>query len=323
MLRILKNRLAVAVMALGSCLIPATASAGVFISVRIGPPVLPVYVQPPCPQPGYMWVPGYWAYGPMGYYWVPGVWVAPPRVGFLWTPGYWGFVGGIYSWHEGYWGPHVGFYGGVNYGFGYAGSGFVGGMWTGGAFRYNTAVTNVNTTVVRNVYVDRTVINNNTTIVNNRASFSGPGGVVAQPTAQERAYEGEQHFQPTSNQVAHAQMASQDRNQFLSNNNGRPAVASMDGVNGHRFNPQAGIAAPHSEVGERQVAQQQRIAQGIGQGQLSPGQARNLEQRQQNINHQVRADRQANGGKLTAQERRQVNREQNRASRQIHEDRQR
>ena len=55
-----------------------------------------------------------------GYYWVPGTWVQPPRVGVLWTPGYWGFVGGVYAFHAGYWGPHVGFYGGVNYGFGYA-----------------------------------------------------------------------------------------------------------------------------------------------------------------------------------------------------------
>ena len=44
------------------------------------------------------------------------------------------------------------------------GFGFIGGGWSGGVFRYNTAVVNVNTTVVRNVYVDRTVINNTTVI---------------------------------------------------------------------------------------------------------------------------------------------------------------
>ena len=93
---------------------PPQAHAGVFISVNIAPPVLPVYVQPALPAPGYIWTPGYWAYGDAGYYWVPGVWVSPPRVGVLWTPGYWGFVGGAYAWHGGYWGPHVGFYGGVN-----------------------------------------------------------------------------------------------------------------------------------------------------------------------------------------------------------------
>src|SRR5580658_8628583 len=86
------------------CAIPNTSKAGIEVSINIAPPVLPVYTQPPCPQDGYLWTPGYWAWGPAGYYWVPGVWVAPPRVGFLWTPGYWGYAGGIYGWHAGYWG---------------------------------------------------------------------------------------------------------------------------------------------------------------------------------------------------------------------------
>jgi hypothetical protein len=100
---------------------PASAqiAVGIGISVHVAPPVLPVYVQPPCPVEGYLWTPGYWAWGPAGYYWVPGVWMRPPAVGVLWTPGYWGYAGGVYGWHAGYWGPHIGFYGGVNYGFGY------------------------------------------------------------------------------------------------------------------------------------------------------------------------------------------------------------
>ncbi len=106
--------------------VPAPSYAGIAISITVAPPVLPVVVQPPCPVEGYIWTPGYWAYGDDGYYWVPGVWVAPPTPGLLWTPGYWGFGGGLYVWHAGYWGPHVGFYGGVNYGFGYFGHGFVG-----------------------------------------------------------------------------------------------------------------------------------------------------------------------------------------------------
>lgn len=304
-----KKLVAAAFLAAAFCLTPTDASAGVFISVRIGPPVLPIYVQPPCPQPGYLWVPGYWAYGDAGYYWVPGVWIAPPRVGLLWTPGYWAFTGGFYGWHPGYWGPHVGYYGGVNYGFGYVGVGFVGGVWAGGVFRYNTAVLNVNTAVVRNVYVDRTVIRN-TTIVN-RASFNGPGGVMAQPTPPERAFANEQHFQPTPNQIAHEHAASMDRNQFASINHGRPGATSMDAVNGHRFTPQA-----------RAAEQQQRIAQGVSRGQLAPGQTAHLERQEQRINEQVRADRQANGGRLTPQEHAQVNREQNHASREIHNDRQ-
>ena len=85
-------------------LIPVTSHAGVFISVGFAPPVLPVYVQPVCPEPGLMWTPGYWAYGPDGYYWVPGAWVPAPYEGALWTPGYWGWGGGLYVWHPGYWG---------------------------------------------------------------------------------------------------------------------------------------------------------------------------------------------------------------------------
>ena len=78
--------------ALALAALPAISSAGLFVgvSVNLAPPPLPVYVQPPCPQPGYLWVPGYWAWNDGAYYWVPGTWVLPPEVGLLWTPGYWG-----------------------------------------------------------------------------------------------------------------------------------------------------------------------------------------------------------------------------------------
>ncbi len=118
-------------------LVPASSYAGVFISVGFAPPVLPVYEQPPCPEEGWMWTPGYWAYGDDGYYWVPGTWVPAPYEGALWTPPYWGWSGGLYVFHTGYWGPHVGYYGGVNYGFGYMGIGFIGGRWHGHDFEYN------------------------------------------------------------------------------------------------------------------------------------------------------------------------------------------
>lgn len=97
--------------------------------ISIAPPELPVYEQPVIPGPGYLWTPGYWAWSPEngGYYWVPGTWLLPPQVGVLWTPGYWGWGGNTFIWNPGYWGPHIGFYGGVNYGFGYTGSGYEGG----------------------------------------------------------------------------------------------------------------------------------------------------------------------------------------------------
>lgn len=200
------------------------AQVSVGVSIRIGPPAIPVYTQPPCPYDGYLWVPGFWAYGDDGYYWVPGYWIAPPTVGYLWTPGYWGYDGGLYLWHAGYWGPHVGFYGGVNYGFGYGGVGFVGGRWAGGHFQYNTAIVNVNRTVVHNTYIDRTVVRTTTT---SRASFNGPGGVTARPTAQEEAAMHEHHIQRTSAQVTHQQTASRDRSGFASVNHGTPSHTAV------------------------------------------------------------------------------------------------
>jgi hypothetical protein len=260
-------------LALGLVLLvlPSAASAGVAVSINIAPPVLPVYVQPPCPTDGDLWTPGYWAWGPDGYYWVPGVWVAPPRVGVLWTPGYWGFVGGNYLWHAGYWGPHVGFYGGVNYGFGYGGIGFGGGIWAGNVFRYNSAVLNVNTAVVRNVYVDRTVIRN---VAVSHVSFNGPGGIRAQASAQELSAAREQHFQPTSNQMSHEQTAARDRTQLASANHGHPGTPAMDAVNGRRFNQQGrignGTPAPQQR---QQVSRQPGPAAKPQQASRQPGPA--------------------------------------------------
>ncbi len=237
-------KLSIACLSLATAVFTADGQVGmeVSISARIAPPPLPVYVQPACPMDGFLWTPGYWAYADDGYYWVPGVWVRPPHIGYLWTPPYWGFAGGVYGWHAGYWGTHVGFYGGVNYGYGYGGSGFVGGMWQGGGFRYNTAVMNVNTSVVHNTYVNRTVIN--TTVINNRTSFNGgPGGLAARPNAQEQMAMREQHVQATSEQVNHQQVMGRDRNQFASVNHGRPATVAMNRVNGNRYNPQGHAAA--------------------------------------------------------------------------------
>lgn len=200
---------------------PASAQIGIGISVRIGPPALPVYAQPICPGPGYLWTPGYWAWSDVGgYYWVPGTWVIAP-VGMLWTPGYWGWGGGFYAWHPGYWGRHVGFYGGINYGFGYGGVGFFGGEWRGGAFFYNRSVVNVNVRNVTNVY-SRTVVVNNTRTV----SFNGPGGIEARPTREEEEYSHESHTAALSSQTEHEHMASQNRQNFASENHGRPAIAA-------------------------------------------------------------------------------------------------
>ena len=203
---------------------PAASNAqiAVGISVRIGPPVLPVYEQPVCPAAGYIWTPGYWAYGDEGYYWVPGTWVMAPEPGLLWTPGYWGFAEGVYAWHGGYWGPHVGFYGGINYGYGYTGVGFYGGEWRGREFVYNRSVTNVNVTVIHNYY-NRTVVVNNV----NRVSFNGgPHGIQARENEHERMAARERHFEARREQIEHEHAARSDRSQWASVNHGRPAVAA-------------------------------------------------------------------------------------------------
>ncbi|MGO8787480.1 MAG: YXWGXW repeat-containing protein [Terriglobia bacterium] len=206
---------------------PTTAQAAevsIGISVRIGPPPLPVYAQPVCPGPGYMWTPGYWAYDPdNGYFWVPGTWVMAPAPAMFWTPGYWGWGGSAFFWHAGYWGPHIGFYGGVNYGFGYNGRGFEGGEWRGGSFFYNRSVTNVNVTNVTNVY-SRTVVNNYSV---NRVSYNGgAGGLSARATPGELAAEHDHHVEATSIQRQHEVAAHNDRSQFVSVNHGVPGVAA-------------------------------------------------------------------------------------------------
>jgi hypothetical protein len=174
------------------------------LHAMVAPPPLPDYEQPPCPADGYLWTPGYWSWGAAGYYWVPGLWVLPPRVGVLWTPGYWGFVGTGYVFHPGYWGPHVGYYGGVHYGFGYVGVGFAGGRWVGSTFAYNAAVANVNLSLVHSTYRETVAAN----LSVNRVSYNGgPGGTAAVPTAEERAVAAEAHIPSTPVQRQSVQQA--------------------------------------------------------------------------------------------------------------------
>ena len=218
-------------------LVPASSFAGVLISVGFAPPVLPVYEQPPCPQPGWLWTPGYWAYGDDGYYWVPGAWVPAPYEGALWTPPYWGWSDGLYVFHTGYWGPHVGYYGGVNYGFGFMGVGFVGGMWRGHDFVYNTAVVRVNNVYVHNTYIDRRVVERNTIVNERRVAYSGgPGGINHRAGREELMAMHERHVGVTPVQQQHIQMARSDRSFYAKNNGGRPQTVVAErplGFNNH------------------------------------------------------------------------------------------
>ena len=219
----------------------AEAQVSVGVSVGVAPPPLPVYVQPPLPAPGYIWTPGHWAYANGDYYWVPGTWVMPPAVGLcgrrLIGVGSMAPISGT----RGYWGPHVGFYGEINYGFGYTGIGFAGGFWAGGVFSYNRAVNNFGSVHVTNVY-NKTVVNNVTV---NRTSYNGgAGGVTATPNAEERAAAAEHHVAPTRLQERHMQTAAATPRMRASVNNGKPAVAATRTPG--QFQRQAS-ASPHPQ----------------------------------------------------------------------------
>ena len=138
-------------------------------------------------------------------------------------------VGGFYRFHHGYWGLHIGFYGGVDYGYGYIGHGYYGGYWNGGHFFYNTTITRVNVNVIRNVYVHPVMINNVviTGRIGNRVSFNGGRGGVAGTAAGRRRSRvlQEQRIPPMATQVQVQHEAAQNRQQFFSQNKGRPAVA--------------------------------------------------------------------------------------------------
>jgi len=201
------------------------AQVAVGITVAFAPPDLPVYEQPICPGEGYIWTPGYWAYDPDfgDYYWVPGTWVLAPEVGFLWTPGYWAWGGSGFVFYEGFWGPVVGFYGGVNYGYGYFGHGYEGGRWQGGQFFYNRSVNNVNVTVIHNVYNTNVVNERNVT----RVSYNGgSGGIDERPRPEEEAAARERHIPPVPDQRQHVQTARSNPQLRASENRGKPPVAA-------------------------------------------------------------------------------------------------
>src|SRR5438034_2711532 len=219
----MRNLIRALIAALSLAALPVVSDASVFVgvSVNIAPPELPVYVQPPCPAAGYIWIPGYWAWGDEDYYWVPGTWALAPSVGLLWTPGYWGWESGVYIWRGGYWGPHVGFYGGVNYGFGYGGVGYEGGRWDNGVFVYNRTVNNFGNVTITHVYEKTVIVEPGAT----RVSFNGgSGGTTVRPTSEEQAAAHEQHVAAVPSQFQHERTASENKALLASENHGKPAI---------------------------------------------------------------------------------------------------
>jgi hypothetical protein len=243
--------------------IPAASFGQIGVSIAIGPPELPVYEQPILPADGYLWTPGYWAYDNTvsDYYWVPGAWVEPPQAGYLWTPGYWGWGGGGYLFNEGYWGMNIGFYGGINYGFGYFGEGFGGGRWDGGHFFYNRSVSNINVTNIHNVYDTHIDVTNVTHV-----SFNGgTGGVVAKANAQQEAAAHENHLPAVAAQTERAQTARANPESRASVNHGKPAIAEA---------PKAAEVAEHpAEAKEPAAAAKPEAAAAKPEAESKPAEA--------------------------------------------------
>lgn len=229
---------------------------GIGISVTFEPPELPVYEQPPVPGDGYIWTPGYWAYSDEDYFWVPGTWVMAPEPGLLWTPPYWGWNGDAFVFNDGYWGPEVGFYGGVSYGYGYTGEGFEGGRWQNGQFYYNSAVNNVSTTTVHNVYKEPV---SNTTVT--RVSYNGgKGGISARPTPKQEAVAHQKHVPPVAAQTQHAQAARTQPELRASANHGKPAIAATPkpgAFKDHAAAPAKQAGAPYNPPANRKANQPQ------------------------------------------------------------------
>jgi hypothetical protein len=224
------------------------AQARVFISVNIAPPLLPIYEQPPIPGSGYYWTPGYWAYDRYdGYFWVPGTWVRTPYYGALWTPAYWGWGGNAYVFYPGYWGRSVGYYGGIDYGYGYTGSGYYGGYWGNGGFYYNTAYNQFGSVRITNVYT-KTVVDSVST---NRFSYNGPGGVSRQPTAVELANSRERHTGMVSEQIRQQTLASRNTSLRASVNHGTPSIMAT---------PRAGVFE-RASAGAAAVGRSNRVEQ--------------------------------------------------------------
>ena len=206
-------------------LTPLAGWSQVALTITLAPPPLPEYAQPIIPGDGYIWAPGYWSWNSAqaDYYWVPGTWVLAPEIGELWTPGYWGYENSGYLWHGGYWGSQVGYYGGINYGHGYTGSGYQGGRWTQGGFQYNRAASNVNERVVHAMYNARVV----NPVGASHASFQGgASGSHVQPTEAQRQLPSAGRHGPTAEQMTHEHGSLAAPAQRASVSHGAPPVAA-------------------------------------------------------------------------------------------------
>ena len=75
-----------------------------------------------------------------------------------------------------------------------------------------------------------------------------------------------------------------------------------------------------NQVNKRETNQQNRIANGVKNGQLTPGQTAHLERGEQRLQNNEKKDMAKDNGHLTKQDQRQLNREANRMSGRIYKD---
>ncbi len=206
----------------GGFVSPASAQMPIAVSAPVAPPPLPAYAQPALPGAGYLWIPGYWAWQAGEYFWVPGYWSKPPRAGLYWTPGYWAWddADHDYLFFNGYWSPKVGFYGGVDYGFGYAGDGYNGGHWQGGQFLYNRDENNVAGTHVAS-FAEPSSGKASPVAFN-----GGAGGVQAFPTPEQLLMARDRRVRRTPEQIRQQDLASRLTTQRYDQNGGRPPIAA-------------------------------------------------------------------------------------------------
>ena len=91
---------------LGGCVVRGSVGVAVphvYVGVVAAPPPPPqVEVIGVAPQPGYVWIGGYWNWYNGRHVWVPGRWEAG-RPGYHWVAHTWVHEGGGWRLHEGHW----------------------------------------------------------------------------------------------------------------------------------------------------------------------------------------------------------------------------
>ena len=75
-----------------------------------------------------------------------------------------------------------------------------------------------------------------------------------------------------------------------------------------------------NQVNQRETNQQNRIANGVKNGQLTPGQTSRLERGEQRLQNNEKRDMAKDNGHLTKRDQRQLNNESNRMSNRIYKD---